>query len=315
MRTKFRMISCLLFALVFSSCQKDVVPEDEEIEETFNRLPKQIIYSETADNFSEVWSIKYDMLNRSINIYYEDTTNAVLYDRIKESYQYNSDGYLVKYESHGYTGESEQTDIVRNTNNQINYIIYSQGFNALADTFFYTYQKNGDELNIKVVKGKEPLPGVMEDRERTYTYNTDLQLTSIFHHSSEESTEFRYSRGKFVREFYEDNESFNEALVSYASGDQAAKQDSLMQLVLGKDYYIQGIRDMYFFQLFSSNGFFMLSCSDPNLPSRLESRGNNSFDGEYNEVRNYSFDLNQKGLPVKITASYLDETSIFQIRY
>lgn len=314
-RTKFLMISCIFFALVISSCQKDVESTEEEMEETINRLPKQIIYTESVDNYSEVWSIKYDTLNRKINVYYEDTTNTVLYDKIKESYQYNNNGYLVKYESFWDDGESEQTDIVRNANNQINYIIYSQDFNASADTFFYTYQKFGDDLNIKVVRGEEPQPGVIEDRERTYTYNADLQLTSIFHHNSEESTEFSYSQGKFVRAFYEDDDSFHEELVSYTTGSQPFKQDSLLQLVLGKDYYIQGIRDMYFFQIFSSDGFFMLSGSDPNMPSRLESRGNNSFDEEYNEVRNYAFELNQQGLPVKITASYEDETAIIQVRY
>ena len=64
MRTKFLMISSLFLAVVFTSCQKDVEPTKEEIEETFNRLPKQIIISESVDNFSEVWSIKYDTLNR-----------------------------------------------------------------------------------------------------------------------------------------------------------------------------------------------------------------------------------------------------------
>ena len=315
MRTKFLMISSLFLAVVFTSCQKDVEPTKEEIEETFNRLPKQIIISESVDNFSEVWSIKYDTLNRKINVYYEDTTNTVLYDKIKKSYQYNNDGYLVKYESYWDDGESEQTDIVRNANNQINYIIYSQDFNASSDTFFYTYQKNGDDLNIKIVKGKEPAPGVTEDRERTYTYNAEMQLTSIFHHSSEQSTEFSYSQGKFVRGFYGDDDTFNEELVSYSTGTQPSKKDSLLQLVLGKDYYIQGIRDMYFFPLFSSDGFFMLSGSDPNMPSRLESRGSDLYNGDYSEVRNYAFDLNQQGLPVKITASYEDETVIIQIRY
>ncbi len=310
-----------LFALV--SCQKAVEqmeeeeePIEEPAEEIISRLPKLIIYKEPADNYSEVWSIKYDTVNRRIAIYHEDTTNAVPFDRIKEVYKYNKDGYLIEHFDYLDGQDYESTYITRHANNQIMEVSRYPGDVSTSDTFYYSYQQNGNDLKVKVrLRNNAGTPQDYPNRERDYTFNSSFQLTSIYYQPIDASILFSYTQGKLNRLYGSGPEWEYEELITYATGTQPYKVDSLKQFLLGRDYYIVAIQDLYFLPLFMSQGNFMLSATDPNLPSRLVTTTRNPIEGELTEAREYAFEMNSKGVPVKMTATYEGETSIIEFRY
>lgn len=302
-----------VFALTFfASCQKDVKPTDEEIDDIVKQLPQQIFYAEPDDDFFEAWSLQYDTLNRKINVYLDDTTNSNPYDALKHSYEYNTSGYLVKYSRYD---EDDPTPLIsvieRDASNRIKYITNHDMFIGENDSSFYKYEAVGDNLTT-IVSRKSRSGGRFND---TYTYKGQL-LQSFRPDDMDFQYDYIYNQQKLTSMGYGgDGEKYSFSF-TYGSGQPDRKADHLLELVLGKDHYLQDIRDFYFFFLFKDRKYITVSASDPHHPTVLVDQYETDNGGvEWSDTRTYSYQFNEQQLPVLITGQFESFRSIYTIRY
>lgn len=310
----FRILHTIVLVFLvslFCSCEKDVEPTNEEIVDIIKQLPKQILYSEPNDVLSEVWSIQYDSLNRKINIFIDDTTNSNPYDQLKYSYEYNTAGYLVKYTHNEDSFWEESTTIDRDANNRIRYISDHDVFSSDPDTSFYSYDITGNSIKTTVTRKSEAF-GTFSD---VYTYAGEV-LQSMHPLGVGISYNYTYSQKKMTAAIYKGGSEEYSLKFSYDSGHPDRKADYFLQLVLGKDHYIQDIRDLYFFFLFRDRRYVTVSASDPHHPTKLTTQYKASNGEKWTENRTYSYEFNDQHLPVRIIASYESQATVqYLIRY
>lgn len=290
------LTTCMLL-VVFVACQKQLNPAEIIVEEPQSSFPKQIIFSDWEKTVTEVWSIKYDTADRLISIYVDDTTTTSLYDQLKYSYHYNSAGYLIKYVDYFGLEEGARM-IVRGQDNRIQYITNHDYFNDNNDTSFYTYNTIGSSLQI------------IADRKDDFFNRTDYTQRAIFTYSDnllqslqyvQDSTEYIYEYSGSVLTSIEsvNMKEKTTVLCSYQTENPENSRDKLLELILGKDYYLHDLRDMYFFPLYRLPYVVLFSASAPHL------LGETSFSykdesGELNQNVTFRYTLNEKQLPVEI---------------
>lgn len=315
-RNLLRILSaCFLLSLLIA-CQKQIssLEEEEEIEqpeEIIRQLPKQFVLKHFTDGYIEVWSMKYDTVNRRINVYYDDTTNANPYDLLKASYQFNGDGYLIK--TINSDGTNEETSIIsRDANNRIRYITNHDEYFENIDTSFYTYENIGDSLRISI----ERLAYADQDVEKsvyTYTYKNNL-LQKLRLNSSDFLHIYQYQQNKLTNLEWVRNSDFIRMAMTYQTPAPNEKRDLFQEFILGKDHYLQDIRDMNFFFLFRDSRFLTLSASDPHhLASFSYAYKSEDDEGTFGAV--YTYEFNSKGQPVSIFMESDEFTAQYLIRY
>lgn len=314
-RSFLRILSVSLLFPVLLACQKQISSlEEEEIEqpeEMPGNLPKQFVLKHFTDNYIEVWSMQYDTANRRINVYYDDTTNANPYDALKVSYQYNADGYLIKLiES---DGADEETSIIsRDANNRIRYITNHDEYFENPDTSFYAYENIGDSVRISIER-RAYLDQDVVKGFYTYTYKNKLLLYLRMNFSDFLYT-YQYQQNKLTKLEWVRNNDFIRMALAYQTPAPNESRDLFQELILGKDYYLQDIRDMYFFFLFRDSRFLTLSASDPHhITSFLYSYKSEDDEGTINTFCSYEF--NTKAQPVSILMESDDFTAQYLIRY
>lgn len=315
-RNLLRILSGVIVFSVLISCQKQIssLEEEEEIEqpeELIQQLPKQFVLKHFTDSYIEVWSMQYDTANRRINVYYDDTTNANPYDVLKASYQFNAAGYLVK--SINSDGTDEETSIIsRDANNRIRYITNHDEYFEYPDTSFYTYESIGDSVRISIERYAY-FDMDVEKSLYTYTYkNNSLQKLRL--NSSDFLYTYQYQQNKLTNIEWVRNDDFIRMAMGYQTANPDESRDLFQELILGKDYYLQDLRDMYFFFLFRDSKFLTLSASDPHhLASFSFAYKSEDDEGMFRTVCTYEF--NDKKQPVSIFMESEEYTAQYLIRY
>ncbi|MBC6490654.1 hypothetical protein ACFSQD_19605 [Flavihumibacter stibioxidans] len=298
-RNIFQLLSAFFLLTVFTACQKEINSLEEEIEQPEQipgQLPKQIVLKHFTDNYTEVWSMQYDNANRRINVYYDDTTNANPYDVLKASYQFNTAGYLVKFiNSDGI--DEEISEISRDANNRIRYITNRDALVGEIDTSFYSYENSGTQLKHTIERHAYWDQSV-EKRIDTYTYNNNV-LQNLRPGINGFDIVYQYQQNKLTNTGWSGNGNFFTMSIAYLTPDPDEPKDLFLELVLGKDHYVQDIRDMYFFFVFQDRGFLTLSASDPHHVNSF-SFVYKSEDDEGTDETVCSYEFNDKGQPVSI---------------
>jgi hypothetical protein len=312
----FHILFVSFLFTVLIACQKQIssLEEEEETEqpeEIIQQLPKQIVLKHFTDSYIEVWSMQYDTANRRINVYYDDTTNANPYDVLKASYQYNADGYLIKViES---DGTDEETSVIsRDANNRIRYITNHDEYFENTDTSFYNYENISDSVRVSIER-RAYLDQDVEKSNYAYTYkNKSLQTLRL--NFSDFLYNYQYQQNKLTNMEWVSNGDFIRVAMIYQTPAPDETRDLFQELILGKDYYIQDIRDMYFFFLFRDSKFLTVSASDPHHLAKFSfTYKNEDEEGGFRIVCTYEF--NQKGKPVSIFMESEEYTAQYLIRY
>lgn len=298
-RNLIRIVSTCFLLVGFVACQKQLNTPEIIVDEPKSSFPKQIIFSDWEETTAEVWSIKYDTADRIISIYVDDTTTINLYDQLKYSYHYNSAGYLIKYVD--YFGLEEGIrKIVRDQDNRIQYITNHDYFKNNNDTSFYNYSTVGSSLQI-IADRKDDFFSSTNFTQRTiFTYSDNLLQTIKYEHE-QDSLEYIYAySGTMLTSIKSVNEEeVTTVLCSYETENPANSGDKLLELILGKDYYLHDLREMYFFPLYRLPYVVMLSASDPHHLS-ASSFSYRDGSGELYENVTFRYTLNDNQLPVDI---------------
>jgi len=310
-----RLMSAFLLFTVFTACQKEISSLDEEENELpveiLGQLPKQFVLKHFTDNYIEVWSMQYDTANRRINVYYDDTTNTNPYDVLKASYQFNTAGYLVKF-TNNYGGDLEASEIVRDANNRIKYITNFDLFVLETDTSFYSYETSGTQLK-HTIKRREYWDNGVKERIDTYTYNNNV-LQNLRPGLDGFDIVYQYQQNKLTNMGWSGNGNFFSMSMTYQTANPEERRDLFLEMILGKDHYVQDIRDMYFFFLFQDRGYLTLSASDPHHVKAFSFVYKSDSD-EGSDNANFSYEFNEKGQPISIFIQSEESTAQYLIRY
>lgn len=255
------------FLLTISSCKKnaDQVPP-ETIDSVKSVLPKQIIWT-TEGIEADIISIKYDTLNHKIELYKDDTTNSNPYDQLVISYSFNNDGYLVSCVINNpllYTPllnmnfENTTVSINRKSDNKINYIAYDDRDYHRKDTTFYTYQSESGATKITT----SGLSGYFEG-STIYRYDDNCNL--LEYQGEYANATFQYNPNNSISKMIGKGIGDNVADFSYSSGIPDDKEDLLCRLLVGKDYYLWDLKDLYPFQFALDSDYdnYLISATNP----------------------------------------------------
>jgi hypothetical protein len=304
---------CLLFPLLIA-CQKQIDSLEEEIEqpeEVLKLLPRQFVLNHFTDNYIEVWSMQYDSANRRINVYYDDTTNANPYDVLKASYQFNAAGYLVKYINSD--GIDEEVSIIsRDANNRIKFITNADANLGEIDTSFYTYEANGAQVKHSVER-RAYWDQTIVKRIDTYVYNNNV-LQSLRPGIDGVDILYQYQQNKLANAGWSRGTDFFTMSMTYQTPEPVEPRDLFMELILGKDHFVQDIQDMYFFFVFRDSEFLTLSASDPHHINSFSFVYKSDTD-EGSDGTDCTYEFNEKGQPIAIFMQSEEYTAQYLIRY
>ena len=308
-RNPIRNAATCLFLLVFIACQKQISSVETITEQPSTTLPQKIIFTDWEETTSTVLAIKYDTADNSINIYQDDTTTTNQYDQLRYSYQYNADGYLIQYIDH--LGLEKGTrQIVRDQANRIQYITNHDYFNRDIDTSFYTYDFAGPSLQITAKRKSDFFVGSDFIQTVIFTYKDNLLQTLQYVQDSLNYT-FEYNGSMLTGIKSANTDHQTTFFCSYQTSNPENKRDELLELILGKDYYLYDLREMYFFALYRLPYVVLLSASDPHHVSASAY----SYKDDENDLiksETYRYTFNEKQLPVLIE-TYTDNLN-YKIR-
>jgi len=293
----------VLLSIIISSCQKeiDLNITPKTIDSLNAVLPKQVILTDnTVTPSTIIYSIKYDTTNYRIDLYLDDTTNSNPYDVLAVSYQYNTSGYLLSYKIFD-LGNISYT-INRNGDNKVAWIAHEDNDIDLKDTTFFTYQTINTGTKITtVVKSYYPAWPVSIDT-LLYSYSTDLKLMQVQGYGA--ISTYEYNINNSIKKITTTGDNFsNETNFFYTSGIPDEKEDVVCKVFLGKDYYLQNIRDLYALASFRDAGYKIVSATDPYYPTRMQDITNDYGQIE-TEERSWQYELNNKKLRHKIFGSF-----------
>jgi hypothetical protein len=306
MKYSFYFLTAIIL-IASASCQKETdTPGPTTIDSLKAILPKQIIFTDLTlppGTGTDVASIKYDTTNRKIEVYIDDTTNANPYDQLAISYTYNNSGYLVSHKIFDAGVVEESYSIERSADNKITNIAHLDNFINIKDTIFFNYLTISGGTKITTIEHSYyPGSPVFIDTA-LYSYNTDFKLTQILK-SGGAITSYEYNTNNSIKKllFLSPGIS-NETNFFYMSGLTDGKEDVLVRTLLGKDNYIQNLKDFYYFSSFADNEYITVSATDPYHPTRMQDITNNN--GSLStEERTWSYELNAQKLLSKVNASF-----------
>lgn len=302
-------ICCIGATLI--ACQKETKQPDE-INDAKAKFPRQITFGDIAGEYVSVWSMEYDTLNRRINVYSDDTTTTNPYDKLIKSYQFNEDGFLIKFiDRYGIVNDT--SIIARDANNQILYITNRDAFIRTPDTSFYTYESQGTSLNISAKRHNIFSAGAEGPFRDVYSYS-NLQLRSLIAEPDSFRYIYEYTGDMLTSVGYNHENGDLNLSCTYATLQPDEPRDYLLEHVLGKDYYVQDIRNMYFFFWFKEFSFAMLSASDPHhISSYTYSLKGGNIDLSQTTTLSYVF--NEHNQPTTIYLKSQSGEERVQIRY
>jgi hypothetical protein len=303
MKYSFYFLAAIIL-FVSASCQKETdTPPPGTIDSLKTALPKQIFVTDLLlppATGTDVASIKYDTANRKIELYIDDTTNTNPYDQLATSYIYNNSGYLVSHKILDAGVIEESYSIERSADNKIINIAHLDNFLNIKDTTFFNYQTVSNGTKITTIEHfYYPASPVFIDTA-LYTYNTDFKLTQVLT-SGGGVTNYEYNTNNSIKKLlFLSPDASNETNFFYTSGLADGKEDVLVRTLLGKDYYIQNLRDFYYFVSFADNEYITVSATDPYHPTRMQDITNNN-GSVSTEERTWSYELNAQQLLSKVT--------------
>ncbi len=252
MKKTFLLILLLAsFSLTtITSCNKGDEPTPQTIDSIKSVLPKQIIWKEGLTT-ATVFSIKYDTANYKIELYEDDTTNSNPYDKLAISYAYNKDGYLINFDTNipefwGGIFDNGSVNIKRDADNKIIYIAYNDRDYNEKDTSFYNYQLVSGGTNISSLGGSN---GYFEG-STVYNYDNDNKLLGYSSDMGQGSATFSYNANNSLSKIIGKGIGENQADFSYTSGIPDEKEDAFYEILLGKDYYLWDLSDLFPFNFY-----------------------------------------------------------------
>ena len=301
MKSTLYLITLLAgFLLTISSCKKDAdqVPP-ETIDSLKSVLPKQIILQEEGSE-AEVVSIKYDTLNHKIELYEDDTTNSNPYDKLAVSFSFNNDGYLINYivNTSGLDNDFENTtiNINRKADNKINYIAYDDSDYDERDTTFYTYQSESSGTKITT-------NGIAGYFEGSTIYRYDNNYNLLEYQGEYANATFQYNPNNSISKMVGSGIGDNVADFSYSSGIPDDKEDLLCRLLIGKDYYLSDLKELYPFNFYLDPDYdnYMISATNPYHLTRMKDTHQPDAAPTGIEEATMAYELNDQQLLSKVT--------------
>lgn len=266
-RNLFPYFVLILIASSLWSCQKTPAEAPEIIDPppaAAKALPQRIRYTINTNELIEYYSFQYDSVNRRINIFLDDTTNTNPYDQLVESYFFNERGFLIRHDKDWREGEAPETSlIVRDAKDQIMYITNADLTLHVPDTAYYSFATipAGKRVNVLMKNSREP-----EGHSVYYDFDNKQKLVRQHFSNDLGPATFVYTGDKLTTVLADETEVFK---IGYESGLPNGQADTLMQVFLGRDFYIPQIRDMYFLSLYTDFDVFSLSMTDPHHPTSL----------------------------------------------
>lgn len=300
----YSYVFAVILSIAFVSCQKEdaqlapIPGADIKIS-----LPKQFISIDSTNSpaITLIGSIKYDTANRRIECYADDTTNSNPYDELVGTYNYNNSGYLISHETFYQGNVMEKSTINRDADNKINWIAHEQKAFKKVDTSYFTYEAFfGGTRITTIVNTHYPMLPVFVDTY-IYTYDLEKKLTEVLHNSG--TVTYEYNVNKSLKRISGDFGGLkNETKFFYTSGIPAGKEDIVLKTFLGKDCWIQNIKDLYFLSSFHEDRYFIVSSTDAYYPTRMQDITNNN--GVITtEERTTMYELNDRKLLYKVRRS------------
>lgn len=271
MSTFNKILSTLLLIMAaISSCRKtNDNPSTAQIDSIASALPKQIIDNYTFDSLhlgistvfrTDVISIKYDTINRKIQLYKDDTTTANPYDVLLATYKYNNAGYLTSFAQNNtfYRFKSAiqfTATINRNPDNTISSIVSLPVTGTWMDSVLYTYHSLDDGISILTVNHSYFNQILVNNYAATYYYNADSRLTKIVDQYHDSSAYSYNPNNSFASFSLHSSDVTTQGNFSYSSGLPDGKADVFLQTLLGKDFYIFDLKAFDPFILYVNSDF------------------------------------------------------------
>lgn len=244
------ILTIFISAVSITSCNKGDEPKPNQIDSIKSVLPKQIIWNEGVTT-ATVFSLKYDTANYKIELYEDDTTNLNPYDKLAISYAYNKEGYLINFDTNipefwGGIFDNGSVTIKRDADNKIVYIAYNDREYNEKDTSFYNYETVSGGTNISSLGGSN---GYFEG-STVYNYDNAYKLLGYSNDMGQSSATFSYNANNSVKQIVSKGMENNQADFSYSSGIPDDKADVFYEILLGKDYYLWDLGDLYPFSFY-----------------------------------------------------------------
>ena len=299
-------ILLLLMSSVFLtiSCGKNVdTIHPETIDSVKSILPKQVSwdYDYNYNGFPyhavNIFSLKYDTANYRIELYEDDTTTSNPYDKLVVAYTYNTDGYIIGFETNFpdvfwlNIFDRGSAKINRDAANKIIYIAYDDKELNEKDTSFYTYQSVSGGINIATSESDNNYLG------GKVVYNYDLNHNLLAYHEEDDvNTTYSYNANKSVHKIVSNGYGNTVSDFAYTSGLPDGKEDMLYKLLLGKDYYLLDLKAMYPFTFSLDSDFddYLISATDPfHISYMKDTYQNNNTIGTDEANLNYEFNGNK----------------------
>lgn len=325
----------MLLIVTFTSCHKDSGsnPTPLQIDSLNAALPKEIITSYSYDSSgvtipdSYVVAIKYDTVNSTVQLYLDDTTTTNPYDKLAETYSYNSSGFLTSVKESPYSGPIDPSDqnynviINRDANNKIIYVSETSIDGSVYDSIFYSYQAVSGGTNITTFDHyRENISNFGIDT-MIYSYNSNNILTQSADVSFHSITNYILNANNTVKSYTAVDDGYGDtthATYSYASGLPDGKADLFVQTLLGKDYYMPDIfdQDPFVYAYNASSGYddLYISFTDPYHISSATLHGNGFSGGT--ETATWSYQLNTQNNVTQVNYSNnLSDKETVKIKY
>lgn len=302
---------CLFSVSVFTiSCSKDSTSTPDQIDSLKSILPKQIIYEVPGAGQGagiNVVSIKYDTLNRNIQLYEDDTTNANPYDVLLATYRFNQDGYLLQFEStdHSLANMDYQNTIIdfhREANNNISYITYRDKSKAVeyTTTTAYTYKTESGGTVITTEGSNAYFFGACD-----YHYDANFNLISYqaSYYTDYANGILSYNANNSINKISGLGVGENLTEFSYTSGMPDQKEDLLERVLLGKDYYLWDLKllNPFVFDLDMDYDNFLLSATNPFHVTSMKDTHQPDASPTGIETATFTYELNKEQLLWKVT--------------
>jgi len=273
-----------------AACNKQIDPIPTE--EIASQLPKQVFLLFEYDD-PLLYAVKYDTTNYLVEVYYDDTTNANPYDILAKRFQFNNAGYLVNYTGNNEDGSLDETKTIhRGSDQKIQWIAGAYTYNSSKDTTWFYYNNNASGTEITTRKY------TYFDNETTPTYSD-----SIYHQYNTENQVMENGRENWYNPYrytYNSTGSLNaiattnySANFAYNSGIPNGSYDIPLIAFLGKDYYIQQLKDLYPFNVFYDDDNFSISATDPYHMTRFDESYTDQSGQVETEYRTYQYDVQQ----------------------
>ncbi len=311
MRSSVYLLMVLCVCMLFNaSCSKTDTPLIPPVDSLTSLLPKQIISIESDPNSpnSIVISIKYDTANLKIDLYQDDTTNTNPYDVLAGTYTYNTSGYLVSIND--FAGD-QTVQVQRASNNNIIWIRRNAPSDEDLDTTFYQYRQAGANTIISTTANSYNAGVLISSQNETDTYNAAFKLVNVAGAFGYLDTLIYNANGSLSKSIATDGVDNYQDTYTYNAGIADGTGDPVLNVFMGKDAYIGGIREYYPISLL--NNMPALSGTDPYHVTRLLSTKN----GATNEDRAYVYQLNAQNLlsKITITSSGVQGPTTYEFRY